>query len=64
MNHIIIDLIQKLEASPHKVATKEYVLNRLRESQRHEVDFHEHSPIDFPTHVKTDAECVKVGDGN
>lgn len=34
MNAIISDLIKELEASRHPVATKAYVLKRLRESQK------------------------------
>lgn len=44
MNPIISDLIQELESSPHKVATKSYVLNRLRESQR--LDNAKRSPLE------------------
>lgn len=38
MNSIIDDLIQKLEQSPNKVATKEYVLRRLIEAKRRGCD--------------------------
>jgi hypothetical protein len=34
MNPIIDDLIKELEESRHPVATKAYVLKRLRESQK------------------------------